>query len=289
MERPTTAKQQRILEVIREFTSEQGYPPSVREIGERVGLSSSSTVQAHLKTLERHGLLRRDPTKPRALVARDPTGSVAVASAAVYARDQRARQETVALREALPWSFAGLIIGLAIFALLGRGSIEARLAGAIPGGFMIASCALVILLAIALVRRLHMPARILIPTTLVVFVLTLPRPHGDLIAEYSATLGASGLFLAIVVALACAGALELGRRRAPRYHGYLTGAIAIVAVAAISAAFGLSLATFLATAIEPLGTLGDSFGALLIIAILETALWIVGVHGPALLAAVVTV
>jgi len=62
-------KQQRILEVIREFSRERGYPPSVREIGERVGLSSSSTVQSHLKTLERRGLLRRDPTKPRALVA----------------------------------------------------------------------------------------------------------------------------------------------------------------------------------------------------------------------------
>jgi len=65
----TTEKQQRILEVIREFTSDRGYPPSVREIGERVGLSSSSTVQSHLKTLERRGFLKRDPTKPRALVA----------------------------------------------------------------------------------------------------------------------------------------------------------------------------------------------------------------------------
>ena len=63
-ERATTDKQQRILDVIRTFSSEHGYPPSVREIGERVGLSSSSTVQSHLKTLERHGLLRRDPTKP---------------------------------------------------------------------------------------------------------------------------------------------------------------------------------------------------------------------------------
>lgn len=68
-ERATTEKQQRILEVIREFTSDHGYPPSVREIGERVGLSSSSTVQSHLKTLERRGFLKRDPTKPRALVA----------------------------------------------------------------------------------------------------------------------------------------------------------------------------------------------------------------------------
>lgn len=63
----TTDRQKRILEVISEFTAENGYPPSVREIGERVGLSSSSTVQSHLKTLERRGLISRDPTKPRAL------------------------------------------------------------------------------------------------------------------------------------------------------------------------------------------------------------------------------
>jgi repressor LexA len=67
VEKPATERQQRILEVIAAFTSERGYPPSVREIGERVGLSSSSTIHAHLKALERRGLIHRDPTKPRAL------------------------------------------------------------------------------------------------------------------------------------------------------------------------------------------------------------------------------
>jgi len=67
MEKPATERQRRILDVIRSFTVEQGYPPSVREIGERVGLSSSSTIHAHLKALERRGLISRDPTKPRAL------------------------------------------------------------------------------------------------------------------------------------------------------------------------------------------------------------------------------
>ncbi len=67
MDKPATERQQRILEVIRAFTVERGYPPSVREIGERVGLSSSSTIHAHLKALERRGLISRDPTKPRAL------------------------------------------------------------------------------------------------------------------------------------------------------------------------------------------------------------------------------
>lgn len=69
MDRKTTARQQAILDVIKLFTRERGYPPSVREIGERVGLSSSSTVQCHLRTLEKKGLIRRDPTKPRALVS----------------------------------------------------------------------------------------------------------------------------------------------------------------------------------------------------------------------------
>jgi len=66
-ERAPTDRQARILEVIRRFTEERGYPPSVREIGERVGLSSSSTVQSHLRSLEKRGLIHRDPTKPRAL------------------------------------------------------------------------------------------------------------------------------------------------------------------------------------------------------------------------------
>jgi repressor LexA len=69
VDRKTTPRQQAILDVIKDFTREHGYPPSVREIGERVGLSSSSTVQCHLRTLEKKGLIKRDPTKPRALVS----------------------------------------------------------------------------------------------------------------------------------------------------------------------------------------------------------------------------
>ena len=72
MEKPATERQQRILDVIRAFTAEHGYPPSVREIGERVGLSSSSTIHAHLKALEKRGLISRDPTKPRALRSEQP-------------------------------------------------------------------------------------------------------------------------------------------------------------------------------------------------------------------------
>ncbi|MCL6516549.1 transcriptional repressor LexA [Alicyclobacillus sp.] len=62
-----TRRQQAILEFIRKTVREKGYPPSVREIGEAVGLASSSTVHGHLERLQAKGYLRRDPTKPRAI------------------------------------------------------------------------------------------------------------------------------------------------------------------------------------------------------------------------------
>jgi repressor LexA len=62
-----TKRQKEIFDYIRRYASKQGYPPTVREIGKAVGLTSSSTVHAHLANLEKIGLLRRDPTKPRAI------------------------------------------------------------------------------------------------------------------------------------------------------------------------------------------------------------------------------
>jgi repressor LexA len=62
-----TERQQEIWNFLVEYVDRHGYPPTVREIGERVGLASPSTVHAHLANLERAGLLKRDPTKPRAL------------------------------------------------------------------------------------------------------------------------------------------------------------------------------------------------------------------------------
>lgn len=74
-----SAKRKEILDFIAAEVRHRGYPPSVREIGAAVGLASTSTVQAHLKTLERQGYLRRDPTKPRALEVRyDPASGSAI-------------------------------------------------------------------------------------------------------------------------------------------------------------------------------------------------------------------
>ena len=62
-----TKRQQEIFDFIKRYAAEHGYPPTVRDIGKAIGLTSSSTVHAHLANLEKVGLLRRDPTKPRAI------------------------------------------------------------------------------------------------------------------------------------------------------------------------------------------------------------------------------
>jgi len=62
-----TKRQQEIFEFIKRYLRQHGYPPTVRDIGKAVGLTSSSTVHAHLANLEKAGLLRRDPSKPRAI------------------------------------------------------------------------------------------------------------------------------------------------------------------------------------------------------------------------------
>jgi repressor LexA len=82
-----TARQQEIWQFLVDYVDRHGYPPTVREIGEAVGLASPSTVHAHLANLERAGLLRRDPTKPRAL---DLIG---------HRRDSRGHEEPAAVEQ----------------------------------------------------------------------------------------------------------------------------------------------------------------------------------------------
>src|SRR6201992_2528098 len=65
-----TERQRTILNVIRESVTTRGYPPSIREIGDAVGLTSTSSVAHQLRTLERNGYLRRDPNRPRAVDVR---------------------------------------------------------------------------------------------------------------------------------------------------------------------------------------------------------------------------
>ena len=69
-----TKRQQEIFDFIKRYSAKYGYPPTVRDIGKAVGLASSSTVHAHLANLEKLGLLRRDPSKPRAIELFDRVG-----------------------------------------------------------------------------------------------------------------------------------------------------------------------------------------------------------------------
>jgi len=75
-----TKRQQEIFDFIRRYSAKYGYPPTVRDIGKAVGLASSSTVHAHLANLEKIGLLRRDPSKPRAIELLDRAVGSAVES-----------------------------------------------------------------------------------------------------------------------------------------------------------------------------------------------------------------
>lgn len=78
-ERPAlSTRQQEVLDYISSMVESRGYPPSVREIGEALGLSSPSTVHSHLSTLVRLGYLRRDPSKPRAIEVVDATPATAM-------------------------------------------------------------------------------------------------------------------------------------------------------------------------------------------------------------------
>jgi repressor LexA len=77
-----TKRQQEIYDFIGKYSAKYGYPPTVRDIGKAVGLASSSTVHAHLANLEKAGLLRRDPSKPRALELLDRATNAAATAAA---------------------------------------------------------------------------------------------------------------------------------------------------------------------------------------------------------------
>ena len=82
-----TERQRTILNVIRESVTSRGYPPSIREIGDAVGLTSTSSVAHQLRTLERKGYLRRDPNRPRAVDVRGADGAAATVSTDVAGSD----------------------------------------------------------------------------------------------------------------------------------------------------------------------------------------------------------
>lgn len=88
MARKISKRQQQIYDFIRSYQLEKGYPPSVREMAAAVGLSSPSTVHAHLSVLEEHGLIKRDATKPRALEVFNEDGTSATLAAVKESPDR---------------------------------------------------------------------------------------------------------------------------------------------------------------------------------------------------------
>jgi repressor LexA len=105
-----TPRQRRILEFIAETVRSRGYPPTVREIGEAVGLTSSSSVHAQLATLERRGHLRKDPTKPRAMALSDSPrvqGVVVPLVGRIAAGEPLLAEENVEDHLVVPMGFAG--------------------------------------------------------------------------------------------------------------------------------------------------------------------------------------
>jgi repressor LexA len=105
-----TPRQRRILEFIAETVRTRGYPPTVREIGEAVGLTSSSSVHAQLATLERRGHLRKDPTKPRAMALSDSSraqGVVVPLVGRIAAGEPILAEQNVEDHLVVPMGFAG--------------------------------------------------------------------------------------------------------------------------------------------------------------------------------------
>jgi PTS system cellobiose-specific IIC component len=194
--------------------------------------------------------------------------------------------EMTAIQWALPYSFVGLALGLAAFMLeQPSGSWLERFQVSFGPAFGVMSAALVVLLSFALARRRNVSPLAAVAGAVAAFVISLP--HADGFANLAKALGSSGLFLAIGLALLSADSIVLVRTRLANVAGTVLGALVPVAFAALLRALGISLTEALDVAIAPLGNLGDSLSALLIITFVETILWTVGIHGPALLAAVV--
>jgi PTS system cellobiose-specific IIC component len=208
-----------------------------------------------------------------------------------------------ALSESLPVAFAVVIVELvtlvALHPFAGWPALAAQIRDGIGPAFALASLVMTLVLALRLAVRLHYPIATMVVLACAVFWLELPRAsltavvafvrsHGSSgWGAFATTLGASGLFTAIVVCLASAGALALGRRRFGPGRGDAAGALGLCVLCGLLFLMHFSLAGVIASAVAPLATLGDSFVALALITAIEAILWVVGIHGPALLAAIV--
>jgi PTS system cellobiose-specific IIC component len=222
---------------------------------------------------------------------------------APYAQRFAEAPPTQALRVTLPLAF-GVVLAYLVALLVrapfrGWAHVAELIRQNMADAFAFASVVMALALSYTLARRLRYPAVPVMAAAFVAFWLALPHAAVQAVATFArtrgasglgafaTTLGASGLFTAIVVCMATAGAIALARRHYGAAAGTAAGALAIVLLSAGLFALRLSLAGALSAVLAPLGTLGDSFVALALITAIEAALWVVGIHGPALLAAIV--
>jgi cellobiose PTS system EIIC component len=192
-----------------------------------------------------------------------------------------------ATRDALPWSFAGLLVAaLAIFPFVPATgpfigpSLGLRVAGALIPAFGVMGLVLAPTLAWFYARRAQIDPMAAIAGSTIAYLLALP-PYAGTLLGYLRQVGPSGLFIALG---ACA-LVALGTRAGRNAW--------IGALIAIAVAFGLremhvSVSDAITAALKPLGMLGDTYLALIVIIVVQTLLWTIGLHGPALLAAFVT-
>ncbi|HUA10079.1 MAG TPA: PTS transporter subunit EIIC [Candidatus Acidoferrales bacterium] len=181
----------------------------------------------------------------------------------------------VAIREALPWSFIGLIAGgLAIFPFV------RSIPGAMIPAFGIMGLVLAPTLGWFYARRARVDPVAAIAGSTCGFLLALPAYHGTPLA-YLQSVGPTGIFVAIASCGVFAFAAWLTRIT-------WAGAFLTVALAFLLRDLHVSTVAAFTAMLEPLGRLGDTYAALLVIVLAQTLLWSIGMHGPALLAAVVT-
>ena len=201
-----------------------------------------------------------------------------------------------ALNSALPIGFGALVAALLAILFVEPGGWRiaphptfplAAIAAAMLPAFGAMSCVTAVALAVQLARRLSLPLFPQIAVTLLAFALALPPlQSGVAPLDYLRSVGASGLLVAILVGMICAFVAVLTARRFPAAP-YLGAPLALLPFIALHAA-GIDASALVKAALAPLAHLGDSYPALLAIVFVETALWCVGIHGPALLAGVVT-
>ena len=198
-----------------------------------------------------------------------------------------ASAEMRALNTALPIGFGALVVALATIVLLGREWRLTAIADAMLPAFGAMSCVTALALAWQLALRRALPIVPQILLTALAFALLLPAwMPGIAPLAYLRNVGASGLLLAILTAMLCAFLVRAAERVLPAGR-YLGAPLALLPFFALHA-LGFAAGALVAAMLSPLAHLGDTYVALLAIVFLETALWCVGIHGPALLAGVVT-